>query len=157
MDTSKELTEFDDLICDHHLQILKAAIPYFPAHGQQILSLYAKSLELSNTMQLLRREESQTVGICSISENKKNTSEMLNTIKKYCTDSEREMLDLFMNFFSAFRMYHSYQELFPREGQNANTSRESSANPMDALKNMLTPEQKTMFDTYSSLLSPSKS
>ncbi|MBO5278540.1 MAG: hypothetical protein J6B06_03490 [Lachnospiraceae bacterium] len=158
MDTSKELTDFDNLICDPHLQMLKAAIPYIPASGQQVLSLYVKSLELSNTMKLLQRKETQSVGICSVSENKKNTTEMLNAIKKYCSDSEREMLDLFMNFFSAFRMYHSYRELFPNEGMSKggeNTSQESP-NPMDALKSMLSPEQKNMFDTYSSLLNSVK-
>lgn len=159
MDTPKELTEFDGLICDHHLQMLKAAIPYLPAHGQQILSLYAKSLELSNTIKLLQREGSQTVGICSISENKRNMAELLNTMKKYCTDSERELLDLFMNFFSAFRMYHTYRELFPGEASpdnKGNPSDGTSVNPMEALKNMLSPEQKNMFDTYSSLLSSAK-
>lgn len=159
MDTSKELTDFDNLICDHHLQMLKAAIPFMPASGQQVLSLYAKSLELSNTLKLLRRDESQNVGICSVSENKKNTTEMLNAIKKYCTDSEREMLDLFMNFFSAFRMYHSYRELFPAENSGTDTdhtSKESGINPVEALKNMLSPEQKNMLDTYSTLFSSAK-
>lgn len=157
MDTSKELTDFDNLICDHHLQMLKAAIPFMPANGQQVLSLYAKSLELSNTLRLIRRDESQNVGICSVSENKKNTTEMLNAVKKYCTDSEREMLDLFMNFFSAFRMYHTYREAFPAENtDNGNISKESGINPMEALKNMLSPEQKNMFDTYSTLFSSAK-
>lgn len=150
MDTSKELTDFDSLICDHHLQMLKAAIPYLPAQGQQFLSVYTKSLELSKTISLLRKEDVQSVGICSVSDSKKNTTDMLNTIKKYCTDSEREMLELFTNFVSAFRMYNSYKELFPSENN------EKNSNPMDALKTMLTPEQKTMFDTYSSLLSSQK-
>lgn len=149
MDTSKELTDFDSVICDPHLQMLKAAIPYISANSQQFLSLYVKSLELSNTIKLLNRKETQSVGICSISESKKNTTEMLNAIKKYCSESEREMLDLFMNFFSAFRMYHSYRELFP--GENTDNS-----NPMDMLKTMLSPEQKSMFDTYSSILNSAK-
>ncbi len=159
MDASKELTEFDGLICDHHLQMMKAAIPYMPAYGQQILSVYAKSLELSNTLRLLNREGSRSVGICSISENKRNTAELLNAIKKYCTDSERELLDLFMNFFSAFRMYHTYRELFPGETPPEDKDSppdNSGVSPMDALKSMLSPEQKNMLDTYSSLLSSTR-
>ena len=130
-----------------------------PASGQQLLSLYAKSLELSNTIRLLQRPGSQSVGVCSISENKKNTAEMLNAIKKYCTDSERELLDLFMNFFSAFRMYHTYREMFPGENQpegEAASSAGSAPNPVEALKSMLSPEQKNMLDTYSSLLSSAR-
>lgn len=154
MDISKELTDFDSLICDPHMQMLKAAIPYISANSQQILSIYVKSMELSNTMKLLHRTEHQSVGICSVSESKRNPAEMLNAVKKYCTDSEKEMLELFMNFSSAFRMYQSYRELFPNEAdkkESPASSPEASANPMDFLKGMLSPEQQSMVDAYSAL------
>lgn len=160
MDTSKELTDFDSLICDSHMQMLKAAIPYISANGQQILSIYVKSLELSKTMKLLHKKETQNIGICSVSDSKRNPTEMLNAIKKYCSDSEREMLELFMNFSSAFRMYNSYRELFPNEAsekENGTFSQESTKNPMDFLKSMLTPEQQSMLDTCSALFNTSSS
>lgn len=155
MPNSKELTEIDALVSDNHLQMLKAAIPYTSASQQQVLSVYCKVLELSNTFRLVQKQESKTLGICSISEQKKNTNEMLNAMKKYCTDSEREMLDLLMNFLSAFHIYHSYQESMPKDGESAE-SQNAQNRTMDALKNMLTPEQKSMLDTYSSILSSAK-
>ena len=109
------MTELDALVSDNKMQMLKAALPYISATQQQVLSIYVKVLELNNTIQLVHKEESRKVGICSVSEQKRNTTEMLNTIKRYCTDAEKEMIDLFMNFFSAFRMYNTYQELMPKE------------------------------------------
>lgn len=149
-----EQTELDELVSDNHLQMLKAAIPYISATQQQVLSLYVKALELSNTFQLIRKEESQTVGICSIDEQKKNTSEMLNAMKRYCTDTEREILDLFTNFMSAFHMYSAYNEQMSKEGKASSPDNTKSA--VDTLKNLLSPEQKNMFDTYSTILSSIK-
>lgn len=154
MDTSKELTDFDSLICDSHMQMIKAAIPYISVSGQQLLSIYIKTLELSKTVKLIQRKDSQGVGICSVSDNKKNPAEMLNAVKKYCSEGEREMLDLFMNFFSAFRMYNSYREIFPNGSPDKSSDtvpQDSAANPLDTLKSMLTPEQQSMLDTYSAL------
>lgn len=161
MDNSENIriTELDALVSDNKMQMLKAAIPYISATQQQVLSIYVKVLELNNTIQLVHKEESKTIGICSVSEQRKNTTEMLNAIKCYCTDTEKEMIDLFMNFFSAFRMYNTYQELMPRENtkeSKAKNGGNEGINPMDALKGMLTPEQKSMLDTYSTLLSSIK-
>lgn len=155
MPNPKELTEFDALVSDNHLQMMKAAIPYIPISQQQALSVYIKFLELANTFKLVQKKETQTLGICSVSEQKKNTTEMLNAIKQYCTDAEREMIDLLMNFFSAFHIYHSYQEFMPKDGTN-NSGEQTSGNPVDMLKNMLSPEQKSMLDTYSTILSSVK-
>ncbi len=153
------MTELDALVSDNKMQMLKAALPYISATQQQVLSIYVKVLELNNTIQLVHREESRKVGICSVSEQKRNTTEMLNTIKRYCTDAEKEMIDLFMNFFSAFRMYNTYQELMPKENTKeprVQKEQKEGINPMEALKSMLSPEQKSMLDTYSTLLSSIK-
>lgn len=142
-----ELTEFDAVVSSHQLQMLKAAIPYISASQQQVLSIYVKIMELTNTFQLVQKKEVQSLGICSVSSQKKNVSEMLNSMKRFCTDEEKEMIDLLFNFLSAFRIYNSYKEIVPQE----NGKKEGG--PMDAIKNMLSPEQKNMFDTYSSILS----
>ena len=77
------MTELDALVSDNKMQMLKAALPYISATQQQVLSIYVKVLELNNTIQLVHKEESRKVGICSVSEQKRNTTEMLNTIKRW--------------------------------------------------------------------------
>ena len=137
------MTELDALVSDNKMQMLKAALPYISATQQQVLSIYVKVLELNNTIQLVHKEESRKVGICSVSEQKRNTTEMLNTIKRYCTDAEKEMIDLLM----------------PKENTKeprVQKEQKEGINPMEALKSMLSPEQKSMLDTYSTLLSSIK-
>ncbi len=146
---SFELTPFDSLVSDNQLQMLKAAIPYVANSHQRVLSLYVKFLEFSNTFQLVHATESQTLGICSIEEPKRNSREMLNAISQYCGDGEREIIELLTNFISAFQMYNNYQETPRSSGES---ERRSQPSPMDVVKNLLSPEQQVMLDTYSTLM-----
>lgn len=43
-------TRFDQLVSDDQSQMLKAFIPYLPPRSQQVLSVFTKARELSNTM-----------------------------------------------------------------------------------------------------------
>ena len=47
-------TKFDQLISDDQSQMLKAFIPYLSPRGQQLLSVFTKTRELSNTLALFR-------------------------------------------------------------------------------------------------------
>ena len=42
----------DEMIEEDSVQILKAALPYLPASGQSFVSIFAKVLELQNTIRL---------------------------------------------------------------------------------------------------------
>lgn len=146
-------TMFDSIISDKKLQIIKAAIPYIPIGEQKFISIYVKLEELRNTMDIFKQPSVGEVGICSLPNEARNPSEMLNAIKTYCNDYERELLDLLTNFMSAFRIYNSYK------GQNNNNNQSGpfdNINPMAAIKNMLSPEQQAMFETYSAAISGMK-
>jgi hypothetical protein len=150
-----ELTPFDSLVSDTHLQIMKAAIPYIAIPQQRILSLYVKFLEFSNTYQLVHATTQEpTLGICSVEAPKRNASEMLNAVKHYCSDPEKELVDLITNFISAFQIYRSYQD--STHDSHEPERREHSSLPLDAIKGMLSPDQKRIFDTYSGLLAGAK-
>ena len=45
-------TPLDRMVSSDCGQMLKAAIPYLPASGRQILSVYEKAMELKNTISL---------------------------------------------------------------------------------------------------------
>ena len=44
------MTPLDQMLAQDSLQMLKAAVPYFPAGAQRIFALYAKMMELSHTI-----------------------------------------------------------------------------------------------------------
>ena len=44
------MTPLDQMLAQDSLQMLKAAVPYFPANVQRFFALYAKMMELSHTI-----------------------------------------------------------------------------------------------------------
>ena len=44
------MTPLDQMLAQDSLQMLKAAVPYFPADVQRVFALYAKMMELSHTI-----------------------------------------------------------------------------------------------------------
>ena len=49
-----KLTDLDYLTGDHHLQMMKAALPFLNVPQQRALSMFVKLQELKNTFQLLK-------------------------------------------------------------------------------------------------------
>ena len=50
--TDYKLTDLDYLTGDHHLQMMKAALPFLNVPQQRTLSMFVKIQELKNTFQL---------------------------------------------------------------------------------------------------------
>lgn len=142
-------TEFDSIVSVKQLQIMKAAIPYIPVGEQKFISIYVKFSELMNTYKIFNNPKEESVGICTVPEESRNPAEMLNAVKCYCDDSEREMIDLLMNFVSATSLYSTYKN----QNDNSDDSHTNNIDLFSMIKNMLPPDQKAMFDTYSSVLS----
>ena len=67
-DPTIKLTDFDCIVGDHHLQMLKAALPYLQVSQQRFLSFSIKFQELQHTMSLLHNEDNAALGICSLPE-----------------------------------------------------------------------------------------
>jgi len=147
-ETIKELTDFDALICDSRLQMMKALIPFIPAREQKFLSVYVKYIELTKTMELVKNISSdKSVGICSLTGNseKKELTDILQIIRKFSSNKDRETIDMIMNMMSIYRTFRMYKE----------TMQSASDDPMsELLKNLLTPEQQEMFESYSSIMTP---
>jgi len=139
------LTPFDNMVSDNQLQIIKAAIPYLSNRQQQFFSVYVKYIELDHTLKLVGNSGSNALSACSVGEEQHSTADMLSAIKQYCSDKEKEMIDLISNFLSAYQMYHAYQELMPQE--KGSQKKENSPSMADTLKGMLTPEQQSVLGT----------
>ena len=60
-----KLTDLDYLIGDHHLQMIKASLPYLGVPEQKAISLFVKVQELRKTVELFETEEVASMGICS--------------------------------------------------------------------------------------------
>ena len=82
-------TALDQMVTDDRTQMLKAAVPYLPPAGRQILYVYAKMQELSNTISIFRHAENMQV--CT-AENT-DVMDMIQDIRKYSAGKNRQQLD----------------------------------------------------------------
>lgn len=165
-----KLTDLDYLTGNHHLQMMKAALPYMEVPEQKMLSVFVKINELQRTISLFRDEEVATMGICSLEE-KKSPVDMLKAIKPYGNTAEQDLIDLVSNFLQGGRF-----NMFPGNGfgfgnndsdasftaaevpvgteipvdHNAGPSMKRS--PMEQLKNFLPPEQQSRLETMQMMM-----
>lgn len=164
-----KLTDLDYLTGNHHLQMMKAALPYMEVPEQKMLSVFVKINELQRTVSLFRDEEVATMGICSLEE-KKSPIDMLKAIKPYGNTTEQDLIDLVSNFLQGGRLFN----MFPGSGLAGNgsdnsflagnTPRESEIpeeketgasmkrSSIDQLKNLLPPEQQSRLETMQMMM-----
>lgn len=137
-----KFTDLDYLIGDHHLQMIKAALPYVQVSQQKFLSLLVKGNELMRTMELFQEGPEGEMGICSIEQENASPIEMLNAIKPYGTKQEQDMMDLIINLMQGFQIRRNYQD---------SMSSQESASPspsamIEKLKAVLSPEQQARLE-----------
>lgn len=141
MNEENTVTDFDNLTFSHSLQLLKAALPYMDAPQQRNLTIGIKMMELRNALSLIQDDNNQLSACCDNSD-ENQTVNMLGQLRQFCTDKEREWIDLFINFSQAFQLYSSYRASTPdSDGEKRDM--------FDILKGMLTPEQQAAFQGYS--------
>ena len=95
--TDVRLTDFDYLLADPHLQMVKAAIPYMQQPMQRFLSMMIKMQELSRTMSLFSGGEVSAMGLGSSGDRKASPVEMLQAIKPYASPREQELIEMIVN------------------------------------------------------------
>ena len=119
-----KLTDLDYLIGDHHLQMIKAALPYLNVPEQRAVSLFVKFQELRRTFELFE------TGISSLDQGQRPGSirDLLRAIRPYGNPAEQDLIDMAQNFM---------------DGQT----------PMEQLRRFLTPEQQSRFETMQMVIS----
>lgn len=140
-----KLTDLDYLTGDHHLQMMKAALPYMEVPEQKMLSVFVKIHELQRTVSLFRDEEVASMGICSLDNKRRSPLDMLTAIKPYGNTAEQDMIDLLCNFLQGGRMFHSPADT----GENSGQDRRSV---FEQMRGFLSPEQQSKLDTMQMMM-----
>ena len=167
-----KLTDFDYLIGDHHLQMMKAALPYINVPQQRILSFLVKFRELQKTVSLFKEEQVAAMGISTLDETEKGSPlDMMKAIKPYGNPQEQDFIDMICNFIQGIRLAGQHQE--PSSGKPAfegatpmpspvsspmpsgtvsNGTIPFDNGPLEQLKGFLPPEQQARFDQAAFLI-----
>ncbi len=125
-----KLTELDYAIADHHMQMLKAALPYMKIAEQRSLSLFIKWNELMRTMNFFSENDEGMMSICSLDEDHTSPADMLAAIKPYASLKEQDMIDFLSNLL-----------------QHRQTKENRPNFSLDQLLSILPPEQQSRYET----------
>lgn len=110
----------DEMVSEDSVQLLKAALPYIPSSRQPVISVFAKFLELQNTIRLFHTSPG-TMQICARNQEKSNPLEMLSACSKACHGPVKEQIDSMINTFAMMQMLEFSQSKpatpceFPKE------------------------------------------
>lgn len=126
-----KLTDLDYATGSHHLQMMKAALPYMEIPQQRFMSMYIKWNELMRTMEFFQDNEEGMLSVCSLDEKSTSPADMLQAIKPFANQREQEMIDF---------MSKMVQNPMGRGGGK-------SPFPMEQLISILPPEQQSRFET----------
>ncbi len=106
-----KFTDFDYLTGDHHLQMVKAALPYVNLQGQRFLSILVKFQELRRTIALFNGDEASTVGVMSLGNaERRSPLDMLNAIRPYADPQDQDFIDMVCNLIEGLRIGSQYQQ-----------------------------------------------
>lgn len=170
-DASNVMT-FDALYTTNQLQKLKVLLPYLEATMQKHLAVYIKYMELQYTMNYVKRHTVTLCG-CELTQNEKpNIKELCRQLRCYSTPEEIKQLEQIENILQTMetvqemtQTMNAMKEIFPdmnmdslfdpppygtdRPGNPADNPKSSASSGfpmMDMLMNMLTPEQREMYE-----------
>lgn len=96
-------TALDQMTDTEESRLLKAAIPYLPPRGQQLLSVYAKTMELSNTLALFSGNSSR-MEMCAASAASQEPLDVIQDIRRFCYGNSRKKLDQMADMLSVVQL-----------------------------------------------------
>lgn len=102
------LTALDQMVSSGQSQFIKAAIPYLPPKGQQFLSVYAKAIELVNTMSIFSSGQ-KGMQMCAATP-KSDPLEMIQDIRKFCYGESRQRLDKAAELMAMAEVFQMMQD-----------------------------------------------
>lgn len=139
-----KLTDLDYLIGNHHLQMMKAALPFMEVPEQKMMSVFVKFKELQRTISLFDQEEVASLGICSAGSapEQRSPMDLLNAIRPYGNSGEQDFIDLISNFLHSGRLGGLAQGF----AQGSASQGSSQGFSFEQLKGFLSPEQQSRME-----------
>lgn len=128
-----KMTPFDRLISSRQLQMLKLMIPYAPPGQQRTLAIYTKFLELEHTIDFFQHIGSD-IHTQTFEKETSSPIDILDELHPYLPEQIRNSMDSILSMFNMMEMVSAMK-----------------GDPMDMMKEMLTPEQQNMFEMYNTM------
>ena len=112
------MTPLDQMLAQDSLQMLKAAVPYFPADVQRVFALYAKMMELSHTIAMFSGGPAELM-MMSEESGTSQPLDILQQLRTYAGESQKEMIDQMQHkqeyYYCAQKYGHAHHDTNPPE------------------------------------------
>ncbi len=111
-------TELDKMTSSYNLQMLKAALTYFPPQQKRLLSILVKMQELKNTFRLISSPDGMnSLSICSTPEDtpKQGFFDIWNELRNYGSPEQKQVFDRLNQIIQLSSMYEQMAQASPRE------------------------------------------
>ena len=160
---------FDALYTTNQIQKIKVLLPYIEPSMQKHLAVYIKYMELQYTMKHVKRHPFRISG-CSISSDEKpDLRSLCRQLSLYSSPEEIRQLEQLQNMFETLETMQemtqtmsALQEIFPdmsaappfgsdsvfSDSEGAESAQTGPFSVMDMMMNMLTPEQRAMYEMF---------
>ena len=104
MEEKNHTTAYDEMMQTRELQMLKTIVPYMNSGQQMQMVLMIQYLELSRSIQMMRRGEN-ALSACEIPEGTDRRTAMLSDLRCFCSPKEQEAIDTLLNLFCIMDNY----------------------------------------------------
>ena len=162
-DDYKKIVAFDTLFSTNHIQMLKILLPYLDHKMQKSMAVYIKFMELNYTIRFYQKQPSLLCG-CAEKETRPEFSQICNELLPFCSEKEKKQMEQLKNLFGSMKMYQDMMStmemmkelmpdfdisnMFQGKGNSEETTAGGNFDMMNMLMNLLSPEQKEMFDLF---------
>lgn len=161
----EKIIAFDTLFSTNHTQMLKIILPFMDNQMQKHLAIYIKFLELSYTIEFLKKHPFQLCG-CTKQESFSDFPRLCGELLPFCSDKEKKQIEQMRGVFQSMEMYRemsktmeAMKDFMPDmsdlfQNMQAAGSPQPSVAPapgfdiQSMLMNMMTPEQKEMYEMF---------
>ena len=130
-----KLTDLDYAIADHHVQMLKAAIPYMDLTQQRNVSILVKLQELMQTKHFFEENDLGMMSVCSLDKDRTSAPDMLEAVRPYANQKEQELIDVLSRIL-----------------KNKKNRNGRSPISMDQILSILPQEQQSKFETLQMMM-----
>lgn len=142
----------------HTLNLMNAALPFVDTKTKISMEVAIRTGELMESIQ--NTQNVNELSACDMQEENVDMESLLLGIQSACNSSEKEFVNILLNFMKAQNLYHTYQTCKetqppPKSNDFVNNTGFKSNNMtpvMDLLLAQLNPEQKDKIDTFQVML-----
>ena len=108
MDQDNLFTEYDNLVQNKELQMMKSMLPFLGTKQQKPFAILIQSLQFRNTVRMFQNNEN-ALAACSINMNSESEKRnaMIQTLRNFCSTKEKETIDTILNVMCMMETYDS--------------------------------------------------